>query len=67
MAGWHRIDADATASAYLQTFVSNLISAAVRLVPLGQTIGLQTLAALEPEVDWAASRRDLERYLRSAQ
>ena len=47
MAGAHGIDEDSTASAYLQTFVSNLISAAVRLVPLGQTTGLQTLAALE--------------------
>jgi urease accessory protein len=34
----------------LQTFTSNLISAAVRLVPLGQTTGLQTLAALEPVI-----------------
>jgi urease accessory protein len=48
MAGAHGIDEDATAGAYLQTFTSNLISAAVRLVPLGQTTGLQTLAALEP-------------------
>jgi urease accessory protein len=48
MAGAHDIDEDSTASAYMQTFASNLISAAVRLVPLGQTTGLQTLAALEP-------------------
>jgi urease accessory protein len=48
MAGLHRIDEDATAGATLQTFASNLISAAVRLVPLGQTTGLHTLAALEP-------------------
>ena len=48
MAGTHGIDEDTTASAYLQTFTSNLISAAVRLVPLGQTTGLRTLAALEP-------------------
>jgi urease accessory protein len=47
MAGAHGIDEDATASAYLQTFTCNLISAAVRLVPLGQTTGLHTLAALE--------------------
>lgn len=50
MAGAHGIDEDTTAAAYLQTFVSNLISAAVRLVPLGQTTGLQTLAALEPVI-----------------
>jgi urease accessory protein len=47
-AGLHGIDEDTTVSAYLQTFTSNLISAAVRLVPLGQTTGLRTLAALEP-------------------
>ena len=50
MAGAHGIDEDTTAGAYLQTFASNLISAAVRLVPLGQTTGLQTLAALEPVI-----------------
>ena len=50
MAGAHGIDGDSTAGAYLQTFASTLISAAVRLVPLGQTTGLQTLAALEPVI-----------------
>ena len=35
-------------AAYLQAFTANLISAAVRLVPLGQTAGLRVLAALEP-------------------
>lgn len=37
-----------TAALYLQTFASNLVSAAVRLVPLGQTEGQATLAALTP-------------------
>jgi urease accessory protein len=50
MAGAHGIDEDITATAYLQTLASNLISAAVRLVPLGQTTGLHTLAALEPVI-----------------
>jgi urease accessory protein len=50
MAGANGIDEDSAATAYLQTFASNLISAAVRLVPLGQTTGLQTLAALEPVI-----------------
>jgi urease accessory protein len=59
MAGSHGIDEDTTASAYLQTFTSNLISAAVRLVPLGQTTGLQTLAALEPVIlHTAAATKD---------
>lgn len=50
LAGNHGIAEDDTAAAYLQTFASTLISAAVRLVPLGQTAGLQVLAALEPVI-----------------
>jgi urease accessory protein len=58
MTGLHGIDEDAAASAYLQTFASNLISAAVRLVPLGQTTGLRTLVALEPAIlETAAATR----------
>ncbi|MBN8889330.1 MAG: urease accessory protein UreF [Rhodospirillales bacterium] len=34
----------------LQAFAANLISAAVRLVPLGQSAGLAVLAALEPAI-----------------
>ncbi|HUB12127.1 MAG TPA: urease accessory protein UreF [Acetobacteraceae bacterium] len=50
LAGWHGIEEDLTAAAYLQAFAANLISAAVRLVPLGQTTGLQVLARIEPTV-----------------
>lgn len=46
----HHIAADAAAPAYLQAFAASLISAAVRLVPLGQTAGLRVLVALEPIV-----------------
>ncbi len=49
-AGLHGIAEDDTAAAYVQTFAANLISAAVRLVPLGQTTGLRVLAALEPTI-----------------
>jgi urease accessory protein len=35
-------------AAYLQAFAANLVSAGVRLVPLGQSAGLAVLAALEP-------------------
>ena len=49
-AGVHGIDQDNVAAACLQAFVSNLISAAVRLVPLGQSVGLRVLAALEPVI-----------------
>ena len=50
MSGHHGIDEDTTTAAYLQTFTANLISAAVRLVPLGQSAGLRVLAALEPTI-----------------
>ncbi len=36
--------------AFLQAFSANLISAAVRLVPLGQSVGLRVLADLEPTI-----------------
>ena len=50
LAGNAGIDADAICCGYLQAFAANLISAAVRLVPLGQSAGLATLAALEPTI-----------------
>jgi urease accessory protein len=50
VSGAHAIPEDATAAAYLQAIAANLISAAVRLVPLGQTAGLRVLAALEPTI-----------------
>jgi urease accessory protein len=50
LAGAHGIGEDATTAAYLQTFATNLISAAVRLVPLGQSAGLRVLAVLEPVI-----------------
>jgi len=40
---------------YLQAFAANLISAGVRLVPLGQTDGQRATAALEPVVARAAA------------
>jgi urease accessory protein len=48
LAGTQGIDEDNATLAYLQAFATNLISAAVRLVPLGQSAGLRVLAALEP-------------------
>ena len=50
LAGAHAITEDAVAAGYLETFTANLISAAVRLVPLGQTAGLRVLATLEPVI-----------------
>ncbi len=46
-AGFHHLPEDETAAACLQAFTANLISAAVRLVPLGQSAGLRVLAGLE--------------------
>lgn len=43
-----QIPLEAAALGYLQTWVSNLISAGVRLVPLGQTQGQQLLLDLHP-------------------
>lgn len=50
LAGTAGIDEDLAASGTLQAFAANLISAAVRLVPLGQTAGLAVLARLEPSI-----------------
>lgn len=41
-------------TAYLNAFSANLVSAGVRLVPLGQTDGQRAMAALEPVVTEAA-------------
>ncbi len=50
LAGRRAIDVEATAAAWLHGFAASLVSAAVRLVPLGQSDGLRVLAALEPEI-----------------
>ena len=42
--------------AYLHAAAANLISAGVRLIPLGQTDGQRVLAALEPAIAAAAAR-----------
>ncbi|WP_294614391.1 urease accessory protein UreF [Roseovarius sp.] len=47
-AGRAALPVNLTAAMYLQAFVGNLVSAAVRLVPLGQTEGQAVLAALTP-------------------
>jgi urease accessory protein len=42
-------------SAYLHAFAANLVSAAVRAIPLGQTDGQRALASLEAEIAAAAA------------
>ena len=50
LAGAHRIDIDFACAGFLQALAATLVSAAVRLVPLGQSAGLRVLATLEPTV-----------------
>jgi urease accessory protein len=52
----HRIEARAALRAYLQAVAANMVSAGVRLIPLGQTDGLRVLAALEATIEDAALR-----------
>lgn len=54
-AGAHGLDLHITARLFCQAFVANVVSAGVRLVPLGQTDGLRVLAALEPVVAQVAA------------
>jgi urease accessory protein len=50
LAAAHGVAVDPAALAFLHGFAANLVSAAVRLVPLGQTAGLRVLAALDSTV-----------------
>lgn len=49
-AAGHHIALGATLHGYLHAFAANLVSAGVRLVPLGQTDGQRVIAALEPVI-----------------
>jgi len=50
----HGIALEQALAGYLHAFTANLISAALRTVPLGQTDGQLALAALERAVNTAA-------------
>ena len=52
----HRISVESALRAHLQAVAANMISAGVRLIPLGQTDGLRVLAALEPAIEATATR-----------
>ena len=59
LAAGHGIPEDDAVLVYLQAFAANLISAAVRLIPLGQSGGLRVLAAIEPAIlEVAAATRE---------
>ncbi|RVV98848.1 urease accessory protein UreF [Mesobaculum littorinae] len=50
------LPADVIVARYLQAFAANLVSAAVRLMPLGQSAGQGVLAALAPVIAATATR-----------
>ena len=52
----HGIALEPALHAYLQAVAANLVSAGVRLIPLGQTDGQRVLAALEPVIAETARR-----------
>jgi urease accessory protein len=55
-AAGHGVALEPVLGAYLHAVAANLVSAGVRLVPLGQSDGQRVLAALEPVVAAAATR-----------
>jgi urease accessory protein len=55
-AAGHGVALEPALAAYLQAVAANLVSAGVRLIPLGQTDGQRVLAALEPVVADTAKR-----------
>jgi urease accessory protein len=55
-AAGHGIAVAPALTAFLHAFAANLISAGVRLIPLGQTDGQRVLAALEPVIAATAAR-----------
>ena len=50
-----QIDEDAACIAYLSAWTGNLVSAGIRLIPLGQSDGLSLLAGLQPALLYAAA------------
>jgi urease accessory protein len=59
----HQLPLEATLLAFLHAFVANLVSAGLRLIPLGQTDGQRITAALAPAIQAvadAAARASLD-------
>ncbi len=50
----HQVDRQSALHAYLHAFAANLVSAGLRLVPLGHTDGQRAMIALEPVITQAA-------------
>lgn len=57
-AACHGVPVGSAVVAYLHAMSTNLVSAAIRLVPLGQTDGQRIVAALEPVVAGIAARAE---------
>jgi urease accessory protein len=55
-AAGHGIALEISLTAYLHAIMTNLVSAGVRLIPLGQTDGLRVMASLEAVIAAAATR-----------
>ncbi len=55
VAAAHGIALEPALAGYLQAFAANLVSAAVRVIPLGQSDGLRLVAGLEPATRAAVS------------
>src|SRR3954451_15131783 len=51
----HDVPIEATIQGFLAAFAQNLVSAAMRLAPIGQNAGLRILAALGPDVSALAA------------
>jgi urease accessory protein len=51
----HRVPLAAALTAYLHAFAASLVSAGVRLIPLGQSDGQRAIAALEPVIAGAVA------------
>ena len=62
VAGWHGISLGDAMIAYGHAFSANLVSAAVRLVPLGQTDGQRITADLEMDVECIAGEASTLTY-----
>ena len=50
LAAAYRVDEDAATIAFLHAAIANMVSASVRLIPLGQDAGLRVQAALESKI-----------------
>ncbi|MBM0741786.1 urease accessory protein UreF [Phormidium sp. CLA17] len=53
-AAYYQIDIQAALLAYLYSWIANLVSAGVKLIPLGQTAGQRLLLTMQPALERAA-------------